>query len=80
MPEDLVTGRDNWYATLCGQCAETEGIVVRVVEGRAKKVQGNPIYPTNRGAHSVRCEAALQALYHPDRIAAPLKPHNAGLY
>ncbi|MQF69933.1 4Fe-4S ferredoxin [SAR202 cluster bacterium AD-804-J14_MRT_500m] len=77
MPEDLVTGRDNWYATLCGQCTEAEGIVVRVVEGRAKKVQGNPIYPTNRGAHSVRCEAGLQALYHPDRIAAPMKRNGA---
>ena len=72
LPEDLVTGTDNWYATLCKQCAEAEGIVVRVMEGRAKKVQGNPLYPTNLGAHSVRCEAGLQALYHPERIAGPL--------
>ena len=72
MPEDLVTGRDNWYATLCRQCPEREGIVVRVMEGRAKKVQGNPLYPTNQGKQSARCEAGLQALYHPDRLAGPL--------
>ena len=72
MPEDLVTGRDNWYATLCRQCPEREGIVVRVMEGRAKKVQGNPLYPTNRGKQSARCEAGLQAMYHPDRLAGPL--------
>ena len=72
LPEDLVTGLDNWYATLCFQCPEREGIVVRVMEGRAKKVQGNPAYPTNGGKQSARCEAGLQALYHPDRLPRPL--------
>ena len=72
MPEDLVTGRDNWYATLCGQCPERESILVRVMEGRAKKVRGNPLYPTNQGKQSARCEAGLQALYHPDRLTGPM--------
>ena len=83
LPEDLVTGRDNWYATLSRQGPETEGIVVRVMEGRAKKVQGNPVYPTNLGGHSLRSEAGLQALYHPDRIAGPLVrqgPRGTGRY
>ena len=71
MPEDLVTGLDNWYATLCRQCATSEGVVVRVMEGRAKKVEGNVDYPINQGRHSARCEAGLQALYHPDRIDGP---------
>ena len=72
MPEDMVSGLDNWYATLCRQCPTSEGIVVRVMEGRAKKIEGNVDYPINRGKHSARCEASLQALYHPDRISAPL--------
>ena len=72
MPEDLVTGLDNWYATLCRQCTASDGIVVRIMEGRAKKIEGNVDYPTNRGKHSARCEAGLQALYHPDRIKAPM--------
>ena len=72
MPEDLVTGLDNWYATLCRQCPTSEGVVVRVMEGRAKKVEGNVDYPINQGKHSARCEAGLQALYHPDRIRGPL--------
>ena len=25
MPEDLVTGLDNWYATLCRRCSTGEG-------------------------------------------------------
>ena len=72
MPEDLVSGLDNWYATVCRQCSSSEGIVVRVMEGRAKKVEGNVDYPINQGKHSARCEAGLQALYHPDRIKGPL--------
>ena len=73
LPEDLVKGQDNWYATLCRNCSSREGIVVRVMEGRAKKVEGNPTYPVNRGKHSPSCEAGLQALYHPDRIPRPLQ-------
>ena len=42
MPEDLVSGIDNWYATTNQQGGSSEGIVVRVMEGRAKKVEGNP--------------------------------------
>ena len=72
MPEDLVEGFDIRYATLCRQCPTNEGIVVRVMGGRAKKVEGNVDYPINEGKHSARCEAALQDLYHPDRISAPL--------
>ena len=72
MPEDLVSGVDNWYATVCRQCPTGEGVVVRVIEGRAKKVEGNVDYPVNMGKHSARCEAGLQSLYDPDRISAPL--------
>jgi len=83
LPEDLVKGKDNWYATLCRVCPSGEGIVVRVMEGRAKKIQGNPLYPVNHGKHSARCEAGLQALYHPDRIAGPLRrsgPRGSGQF
>ena len=73
LPEDLVRGKDNWYTSLCRNCPSCEGILVRVMEGRAKKIQGNPLYPTNQGKSHTRCEAGVQALYHPDRIAGPMK-------
>jgi len=78
-PEDLVKGRDNWYATLCRHCPSSEGVLVRVMEGRAKKVQGNPRYPINLGKQSARCDTGLQALYHPDRLAGPLLRINGTL-
>ena len=83
LPEDLVRGKDNWYTSLCRTCPSCEGIIVRVMEGRAKKIQGNPLYPTNQGKQSARCEATLQAAYHPDRISGPMRrtgPRGSGQY
>ena len=77
LPEDLVRGNDNWYASLCRTCPSCEGIVIRVMEGRAKMIQGNPFYPTNQGKIHARCESGLQALYHPDRIASPMRRSGA---
>ena len=73
LPEDLVTGRDNFYATVAQTPAGSEGLLVRVMEGRAKKVEGNPDYPLNGSKHGLRAEALLQAVYHPDRIKTPLQ-------
>ena len=73
LPEDLVRGKDNWYTSLCRNCPSCEGILVRVMEGRAKKVQGNPFYPTNQGKSHARCEAGVQALYHPDRVSGAMR-------
>ena len=80
LPEDLVKGLDNWYATLCRNCPSSEGIIVRVMEGRAKKIQGNPDYPINLGKQSARCEGGLQALYHPDRLTGPMPPDRASRF
>ena len=83
LPEDLVRGKDNWYASLCRNCPSCEGILVRVMEGRAKKVQGNPLYPTNQGKSHARCEAGVQALYHPDRVPRPMRrsgPRGSGQF
>lgn len=79
LPEDLVTGRDNYYATTAQNLGSSEGVLVRVMEGRAKKIEGNPDYPLNAdptggslGRHGLRTEALLQELYHPDRIKQPM--------
>ena len=72
-PEDVVPGVANWYASLCTQCLAGCGILVRVMEGRAKKVEGNPLHPISKGRLCARGQASLQALYNPDRIKGPLK-------
>jgi len=43
------------------------------MDGRAKKVEGNPLHPVSKGKLCARGQASLQALYNPDRIKAPMK-------
>src|SRR5687768_2728682 len=71
--EEIIPGVANWYASLCRECEAGCGTIVRVVEGRAKKIEGNPEHPVNRGKLCARGHASLQALYNPDRIRTPLK-------
>lgn len=70
-PEDMIFGRDNWYATTCHECAAGCNVLIRVYEGRAKKVEGNPDFPINLGSTCARAQASVQGLYHPDRIGEP---------
>ena len=66
-------GVEEWYATTCGECPGGCSLLVRLMEGRAKKIEGNPVFPVNRGRHCARGEAALQGLYNPDRIEGPYR-------
>ncbi|GIW06107.1 MAG: menaquinone reductase, molybdopterin-binding-like subunit [Dehalococcoidia bacterium] len=74
IPEDLVTGRDNWYATAG---TRGNGIIVRVMEGRALKVEGNPDHPVNQGKSNAWDQALVQLLYHPDRYQRPMRLNGA---
>jgi anaerobic selenocysteine-containing dehydrogenase len=72
-------GTDTWrrfqeasVATACGQCAANCGVRVRVVEGRAVRIDGALDNPINRGGIGPRGVASLQVVYDPDRIRQPL--------
>ncbi len=71
--EDIVPGVANWYASTCQECEAGCGTIVRVMEGRAKKMEGNPKHPVNEGKLCARGQAALQGLYNPDRLQGPLR-------
>lgn len=67
---------ERWISTSCGQCTAGCGIRVRVVEGRAVRIEGNVKNPLNRGGIGPRGLAALQMLYDPDRVTSPLLREN----
>ncbi len=73
MPEYSYNGLSTHYATTCRECPAGCGLVVRTMQGRALKVEGNPLNPVNQGKTCPRGQAALQGLYNPDRIQGPLK-------
>src|SRR5262245_59555211 len=91
--EELTPGVADWKPGVCLLCASGCGLTVRVMEadvevvrdgqagltkrGVAKKLEGNPAHPVNRGALCARGQAAIQATFHPDRITRPLKRSGA---
>jgi len=70
--EDQIPGEAVHYASTCRECPAGCGTHVRVREGRAVKVDGNPEHPVNQGRLCARGQAALQGTYNPDRIRGPL--------
>lgn len=97
--EHLIPGTEQWTASICRQCAAGCGLLVRTMAGerettingervrlsvrQAKKIEGNPDHPVNRGRLCARGQAALQVLYNPDRLKAPLKrvgPRGSGQF
>ncbi len=87
--EQLVPGAQYWTASVCRQCPAGCGIVVKTMLGeatttvdgqtvrvkrrQAKKIEGNPDHPLNRGRLCARGQAGLQVLYNPDRLQGPLR-------
>ena len=70
--EDQVPGVSTWYASSCTECASGCGVHVRTREGRAVKLEGSPEHPVNQGKLCSRGQAALQGLYNPGRLKAPM--------
>jgi anaerobic selenocysteine-containing dehydrogenase len=73
MPEYNYNGQSTYYATTCRECAAACGLVVRTMQGRALKVEGNAANPVNLGKTCARGQATLQGLYNPDRVTDPIR-------
>src|SRR5277367_5807149 len=87
--EELVPGIATIKPSVCTLCSAGCGLQVRVMQGEAevvrrgqqgiikmglaKKLEGNPQHPVNKGKLCARGNAGLQVLYHPDRITHPIK-------
>ena len=70
-PGSPLPGESTWVPGMCQQCSAGCGIQVRIVDGNARKIEGNPNHPVNLGGVCALGQSALQELYNPDRILAP---------
>ena len=71
-PEEYSSGIATWYNSVCSMCSSGCGISVRTREGRAKKIEGNPLHPVSQGKLCAIGQSGLQVLYNPDRFTGPL--------
>lgn len=65
-----------WITTVCGMCYIGCGIRVRVENGVAVNIEGNPDNPQNRGKMCARGKSGVMNLYNPNRVKVPLKRTN----
>ncbi len=77
-PEEQLAGEATWYASTCRQCPAGCGIIVRLMNGRAVKIEGNQEHPLNRGKLCARGQSGLQVLYNPDRLQGPVQQAQRG--
>ncbi len=71
--QEWIPGVEKWVKSICLQCPGGCGIQVKVLEGRAVKIEGNPLHPINQGGLCPKGQSSLQVLYDPDRIKQPFK-------
>ncbi len=67
---------ENWISTSCLNCSARCAIRVRVLNGKAVKITGNPLSSVADGKICPRGHLGLQVLYDPGRIRFPLKRTN----
>ena len=67
---------EKYVVTSCLNCSGRCAITVRVVNGKAVKIAGNPLSQASEGTVCPRAHIGLQVLYDPERIRTPLKRTN----
>ncbi len=70
-PPELTPGVANWYASTCPGCSAACGALVKVMDGRPIKLEGNPDHPLSRGGLCAIGQGAVAGLYDPYRRIGP---------
>ncbi|MFH1603268.1 MAG: molybdopterin-dependent oxidoreductase, partial [Pseudomonadota bacterium] len=68
--------KGEWVSTACQGCTQWCAIQIFVQNGRAVRVQGNPLSKTTHGYVCPRGHLIPQQTYDPDRIKVPMKRTN----
>jgi MoCo/4Fe-4S cofactor protein with predicted Tat translocation signal len=72
-PKEITPGEPNFYTSTWFDGYEGAGLLVKTMEGRPIKVEGNPLHPMTRGGLSAKAHAEILALYDPDRLRGPVQ-------
>ncbi len=79
-PEYLIPGRPLYFATALALGGAATGLLVESHMGRPTKVEGNPDHPSSLGATDALAQAAILALYDPDRSHSCLRAGQIGTW
>ena len=74
---EMVPGVPNLYATTCGGCGASCGLVVKQRDGRPIKIEGNEASPLTGGGTCAAGQAGVLSLYDDARLRGPVWLGNA---
>lgn len=77
-PESVTIGNPTYYASTCTGCSSACGILIKTIEGRPIKVDGNPDHPVSKGKICAIAQASVMGLYDPERIKNPREGKGEG--
>jgi anaerobic selenocysteine-containing dehydrogenase len=72
--------KDGVILTMCRQCDSHCGIEVTIQSGRIHRILGDKSHPLSRGRVCPKAFAAIDLVYHKDRIRKPLKRQKNGSF
>ena len=75
-PEEVTIGNPTYYASTCSGCPIACGLIIKTIEGRPIKVDGNPDHPVSKGKICSIAQASVMSLYDPERSKNPLERPN----
>lgn len=70
-PEYQTPGKALYYSSTWVEGPYPYGLIIKTVDGRPIKIEGNPDHPINRGTTSAAMQASVLSLYDPDRLRGP---------
>ena len=73
MPEDILPGVPNKYATVTHIAGDVMGMIIEANDGRPTKIEGNLEHPASRGGTSGLHQTMVLDLYDPKRATVPKK-------
>lgn len=72
-PDSVTIGLPNYYASTCTGCSSACGILIKTLQGRPIKVDGNPDHPVSKGKICAMAQASVMNLYDPERLKNPVE-------
>lgn len=70
-PEYQKPGEALYYSSTWMEGPYPYGLMIKTVDGRPIKIEGNPDHPVNHGTTSAAMQASILSLYDPDRLREP---------
>ncbi len=77
-PESVTIGNPTFFASTCDGCSNACGLLIRTIEGRPIKVDGNPDHPVSKGKVCAIAQASVMNLYDPERLKNPVDRTDKG--